>query len=192
MLDPQNWVKNYGDYLFSIAMLKTNNEVVSQDLVQDTFLAALKAKETFKNESSEKTWLISILKNKVIDYYRKSDVLKDTSEYLVATEESFIHSFFEERTLSKAHWQNSKSPVEWNIMESEKVFSNEFQKIIEYCINKMPPKFVPLFVMKYIDEIKSSEICKELEISSSNYWIMIHRAKLLMRACIEKNWFLKQ
>ncbi len=86
-LNPEIWLSNYGDYLFSVAMLKTNNREVAEDLIQESFLSAYKSRDLFRGDSSEKTWLISILNNKIIDYYRKKDVLKNTSEYLINTEQ---------------------------------------------------------------------------------------------------------
>ena len=106
MINPKEWVSKYGDYLFSIALLKTNNKETAEDLVQDTFASAIKAKELFRGDSSEKTWLVSILNNKIIDFYKKKDILKNTDEYLTDTEQSFDAIFFESDYYSKAHWKN--------------------------------------------------------------------------------------
>ena len=94
ILNPKAWLSLYGDYLFSMAMYKVGHKETSEDLVQETFVSAMKTKETFRGDSSEKTWLVTILKNKIIDHYRKKDVLKDTASYLDETEDSFSEHFF--------------------------------------------------------------------------------------------------
>lgn len=189
MLNPKDWVTNYGDYLYSIAYYKTNSKEAAEDLVQDTFFSALRAIDTFKQNSSEKTWLIAILKNKIIDYYRRRDVLKDTNTYLLETEDSFNDSFFQADQYSTAHWKETAMPRPWIIDADTNMQTKEFMKVMENCIEKMPLKLRPIFVMKYINEEDSEKICKDYGISSSNYWTIIHRAKLLIRNCLEKAWF---
>jgi RNA polymerase sigma-70 factor (ECF subfamily) len=187
ILKPGAWVKTYADYLYSLALIKVGNKETAEDLVQETFLSAYKAKDTFKNESSEKTWLTAILKNKIIDHYRKKDVLKDVSGYISDTNEGFDEHFFDAQN---GHWLVESEPLAWKELADAKVNSNEFNKIIQYCIQKMPTKLVPVFVAKFLDEAESDFICKEFNITSSNYWVIIHRAKVLIRSCLEKNWFL--
>lgn len=189
MLNPSSWVSNYGDYLFSIALMKTSNTEVAEDLVQDTFLSAIKAADGFKGESNEKTWLVRILNNKIIDYYRKKDVLKGTTDYLESTEHNFDEHFFEANSHSEAYWKKEAMPNPWKSDADSAINQAEFNKVLEFCMQKLPAKLLPVFMLKYIDDEDSDKICKELEISSSNYWVIIHRAKLLMRACLEKNWF---
>ncbi|HEU5291686.1 MAG TPA: sigma-70 family RNA polymerase sigma factor [Cyclobacteriaceae bacterium] len=188
-LQPEKWIARYGDYLFSLAMIKTGNREVAQDLVQETFFSAVKGKDTFNGLSSEKTWLTSILNNKVIDYYRKKDVLKDAGNYLEATDESFHEAFFNPAPDVYGHWRKDTAPQAWADDADSAMKRSEFYKILQLCISRMPPKLIPVFVAKYIDEENSEKICKDFGLSSSNYWIMIHRAKVLMRSCLERNWF---
>jgi RNA polymerase sigma-70 factor (TIGR02943 family) len=190
LLQPEKWVILYGDYLYSLAMIRIGNKETAQDLVQETFLSAIKAKDTFNGLSSEKTWLTAILNNKVIDFYRKRDVLKDSANYLVDTETSFYNTFFDTADENFGHWHKNTSPKAWDEGADAPMRQNEFHKVLKYCISKMPSKLVPAFVAKYIDEEDTEKICKELNLSSSNYWVMIHRAKVLIRSCLEKNWFM--
>ena len=187
ILKPGDWVKTYADYLYSLALIKVSNKETAEDLVQETFLSALKAKNTFKNGSSEKTWLTAILKNKIIDHYRKKDILKDVSTYISDTDKGFDEHFFNEHD---GHWMMQSAPLAWKESADAKVNRNEFNKIIQYCIQKMPNKLVPVFVAKFLDDAEADIICKEFNITSSNYWVIIHRAKVLIRSCLEKNWFL--
>jgi RNA polymerase sigma-70 factor (TIGR02943 family) len=186
-LNPATWVNSLGDYLFSYAFMKVGDRQVAEDLVQDTFVSGIRAKDTFKGESSEKTWLVAILKNKIIDHYRKKDVLRNTTEYLDETEVDFTKHFFD---LNDGHWISGSAPAPWSASADNAVESEEFETILQMCIQKMPPKLIPVFVAKFIDDEDSEIICKVHGISSSNYWVMIHRAKVLIRSCLEKNWFL--
>lgn len=188
-LNPDNWISLYGDYLYALAMMKTGNTQIAEDMVQDTLLAAFKARDQFKGNSSEKTWLAAILKNKIIDYYRKKDVLKNTSDYLAETEESFHQSFFSSDN-GGGHWTADTAPKEWQTDNADNILNkHEFYRILQYCIQKMPSRLVPIFIARFVDEDDAEKICKEFNITSSNYWVIIHRAKLLMRSCLEKNWF---
>lgn len=189
-LQPSAWISLYGDYFYSMAMIKTGNKELAEDLVQDTFLSAYKAKESFKGNSSEKTWLTAILKNKIVDYYRKKDVLRNTDQYLSESEQSFDSSFFTTEGNHAGHWTTAAAPKDWDMeMADNQLNKSEFNKILQYCIQKMPPKLVPVFLARFVEEEKAETICKELQLTSSNYWVIIHRAKVLMRSCLEKNWF---
>src|SRR4026207_902237 len=113
ILHPDKWVHLYGDYLFSLAAMKTGNNELAEDLVQETFLSAIKAKETFRGNSTEKTWLTAILKNKIIDHYRKKDILKNADDYLADTQQGFHNSFFSSAQNDFGHWTKEASPKEW-------------------------------------------------------------------------------
>jgi RNA polymerase sigma-70 factor (TIGR02943 family) len=186
-LKPTEWIKKYADYLYSLTLIKIGNKETAEDLVQETFLSALKAKDSFKGESSEKTWLTSILKNKIIDHYRKKDILKDVTIYISDTEQDFDKHFFNK---NDGHWLTADAPLAWTESADAKITRNEFHQVLHYCVQKMPPRLVPVFVARFFDEADSEFICKEYKITPSNYWVMIHRAKVLIRSCLEKNWFL--
>lgn len=188
-IHPELWVANYGDYLFSLACMKVNDKETAKDLVSETFLSALKASDGFRSESSEKTWLASILKNKIIDHYRKTkNTFSSISEYLNETEQQFYEGFFEPTSTSDAHWKKESYPTSNDSFTDQVIRSSEFTSILQYCLSKIPDKMKLIFIARFIDDENSDDICKEYEISSSNYWVLIHRAKLVMRACLEKNW----
>jgi len=185
-LEPASWVTLFGDYLFSYALLKVGKRETAEDLVQEAFISALKAKDTFKGNSSEKTWLTAILNNKIIDHYRKKDVLKDSTSYLTETEDEFSKHYFGK---SDGHWLVTASPQLWAESADSAVNKAEFAGVIQKCIQKMPSRLIPVFIAKFLDDEDSDTICKVHNISSSNYWVIIHRAKLLIRRCLEENWF---
>lgn len=168
--------------------MKVSSIEAAEDLVQETFVSAIKAKDSFKSDSSEKTWLVAILKNKIIDYYRKKDVLRNTSEYLNETADDFNKHFFEKQN---GHWLKEAAPHTWQESADAAMNQMEFDKVLLGCVEKMPAKLIPIFIAKFLDEEDSETICKVHNISSSNYWVIIHRAKVLIRSCLEKNWFLK-
>lgn len=167
--------------------MKVSNRETAEDLVQETFVSAIKAKDSFKSGSSEKTWLVAILKNKIIDYYRKKDVLKNTSDYLNETADDFNKYFFEKQN---GHWLKEAGPHTWQESADSTIHQEEFDKVVLGCVEKMPSKLIPVFMAKFLDDEDSETICKVHNISASNYWVIIHRAKVLIRSCLEKNWFL--
>ncbi len=189
-LQPAQWLSQYGDYLYSYAVLKVGNTTTAEDLVQDTFVSAIRGRDSFKGDSSEKTWLVAILKNKIIDYYRKKDVLKNADEYLSETDAEFTQHFFD--SSEGNHWLRDAAPQSWTPSADAQLDSKEFNEILQACIHKMPSRLVPIFLSKFIDEEDSDETCKAHNISPSNYWVIIHRAKVLIRSCLEKNWFLSK
>lgn len=183
MLTPAKWVNDYSDMLYRHALQRVNDGEAAKDLVQDTFLAAWRNRENFKGEISEKNWLYTILKNKIIDYYRKA------SNRLTDRLPEFSNSdyFFDD----EEHWISSAAPKEWTAGGGNKLETKEFYTVLNNCRMKLKEIQNAVFSMKYLDGISSEEICKELNITPSNYWVLIHRAKLQLRECLEKSWFLK-
>lgn len=173
----------YGDYLLNFALLRINKVEIAEDLVQDTFLSALKARHLFLGNASEKTWLTGILKNKIIDHYKKASTRYEKAETDNSRAGANYDYYFSEE--HNGHWTEEQGPAEWGNQPLE---SKEFYDIFNSCMGKLPEKWAMAFSMKTIDEIPSEQICKELDITSSNFWVIIHRAKLQLRACIEKNW----
>jgi RNA polymerase sigma-70 factor (TIGR02943 family) len=186
-LNPQNWVEEHGDYLFNFTIVRVNDREKAEDLVQETFLAGLKAKDNFQGKSSERTWLISILKRKIIDTYRKQYSSKVSS---MADYEQDITDgdFYRTEDPFKGHWLEGKGPHSNSLLPEGEMEQEELREIISLCIKNLPPNLSAAFVMKMIDEADSDEICKELGITSSNLWVMLHRARLKMRSCVENKW----
>lgn len=182
-LDATKWVNEYSDMLYRFALPRVNDKEIAKDLVQDTFLAAWRNHENYKGEISEKNWLFTILKNKIIDHYRKASTR--LTERLPEAAEKDI--FFDDA----GHWGTATGPQDWGVDYNKNIESKEFYKILSRCKEKLKEIQNSVFTMKYLDGLESEEICKELNISASNYWVLIHRAKVQLRACLEKNWFVK-
>ncbi len=186
-IEPQFWVDRYGDYLYNYAIVRVNDAEKAGDLVQDTFLAGLKAKDNFQGRSAERTWLISILKRKIIDTYRRNATSRESSinEY---QEDISDGDFYRGDDPFKGHWLEGKGPNSHSLMPEGELEQDELRQIIERCISLLPPKLASVFIMKLIDEAGSDEVCKELGITPSNLWVILHRARLKMRECVESKW----
>ncbi len=187
-LEPQKWVERYSDYLYSFALSRLSRTDIAEDLVQETFLAAWNAREGFQSNASEKTWLTSILKNKIVDHYRKSSTKNELSILDKTSSDNSTDYFFRTEGTYEGHWTNASSPQDWKKDLKSKVETEEFQNILRSCLTKLPEKARAVFVMKMMDDEESETICKELGITPSNFWILMHRAKLQLRECIQQNW----
>lgn len=179
--DPKKWLELYGTMLYQYALPRVNDSTLAEDLAQDTFLSALKGLAGFKGDASEKNWLFAIIKNKIIDYYRKK-----------ATENSLISMPDLQHTDNAwfnddGGWADNKMPADWHTANNP-AERKEIQKIISWCKEHLKTLQQQVFTLKYMEDLDSAEICKVLNISSSNYWVLIHRARLQMRDCVEKHW----
>lgn len=186
-LDFESMVTRFSDDLFRWALYKVSNKELAEDLVQETFFSAFKNLEKFKGDSSPKTWLFTILNNKIIDHYRKSakqEIRIDTNESSQML--GVTDSFFDEN----GKWLESERAYDWgndfHLLDDE-----DFRRIMDLCMNDLPGNWKKAVSFKYILEKESQEICQELNISLSNYWQVIHRAKLLLKKCLEINYFKK-
>jgi RNA polymerase sigma-70 factor (ECF subfamily) len=176
-LDPNQWVQRYSDYLFNYTIARINDVEMAKDLVSETFLSALKSMKNFKGEASERTWLISILKRKIIDYYRKINSKKGKAEVRINFDDDSAGDWLQERV---------PDPLD---KTAEDVFTNsELGDAILHCMEKLPKKQAEVFKMKTILGYETDVICNELNITASNLWVIIHRARNAMAKCLEKNW----
>jgi RNA polymerase sigma-70 factor (ECF subfamily) len=175
----EQWVESYTKELYSWAFHKVSDTELAKDLVQDTFLAAVEKIQSFKGDSSPKTWLFSILNHKIIDYYRKK-INQPTS-----IENQSLLSFFDE----EGSWKTDKRPKYWDEDETELLDSEEFRKILVSCLDELPEKGNASIKLKYLLNKNGDEICQELRLSPTNLWQIMHRAKVQLRECVETNWF---
>lgn len=177
LFNPDKWVDNYADALYAYTMARVNDMQLAEDIVQNTFLSAWKGRDTYKGQASEKNWLYAILKNKIVDHFRKQSTGSLT---LDAGKEG---QYFED-----GHWTEAAAPKEWGQYTEQPVEKKEFYSVLEKCKQKLKNIQQAVFVMKYMEDAEAEDICKVLNITSSNYWVLIHRAKLQLRKCLEKNW----
>ncbi len=185
-VDPERWLEEYGDALFGFAMLRVRERGTAQDLVQETFLAALKARQSFAGRSTERAWLFGILRNKLADHYRLQtrEVPLEDPDSRTPEEEGFFHG----GGLGKDGWISRVAPKRWAAPD-ESLVSKEFHAVFQECVSRLPERVAQVFVRREVDEIASEEICKEFGISSNNFWVMLHRARMALRRCLEVHWF---
>lgn len=173
------WVELYTSELISWALFKISDEELAKDLVQDTFVAAAEKINDFRGESTPKTWLFSILNFKIIDVYRKK------AKTPVTSETSTYSEFFDE----DGNWFKSKRPQTWNDEDTHLLDDQEFQLVLKKCMDALPEKWSACMKFKYLMNKSGEDICQELDITPTNFWQIMHRAKLNLRDCIDKNWF---
>lgn len=179
-LNSEKWVDLHADYLFNYTISRINHHDLAKDLVQDTFFAGLKAMDNFQGKASERTWLISILKRKIIDYYRKINSSKGKAEVKM--------NFYSDGD-REGEWIEERVPSDWGSNVEKRIENEELNTVLEKCIGNLPEKYAMVFRLKTIQKFDTDEVCKELNITSSNLWVIIHRARTQLRRCMEENWF---
>jgi RNA polymerase sigma-70 factor (TIGR02943 family) len=179
------WLDEHGDCLYRYALVRVRAVDVAQDLVQDTFLAALQSYNSFAGKASERTWLCGILKNKIVDYYRKLG--RETS---FTDLESLSDEFSEKFT--DGGWVHLDGPKNWKPQADVVKYRAEFWETMRKCLGKLPDSHATVFMLREMEEFRTEEICTLLRISETNLSVMLHRARMAMRECLEVNWFEKR
>jgi RNA polymerase sigma-70 factor (ECF subfamily) len=181
---PEQWLPLYGDVLYRYGVSRVRDSDIAEDLVQETLLAALKAKDNYVGQASEQTWLIGILKHKIIDHFRKisRENLQELDELSVSAEERENDCFFNQ----KGSWLTNLST--WSKPE-QSLEQEEFLTILDKCIERLPPRMAQLFILRELEGMNSEEICDVLSISTlNNLWVMLSRVRVQLRHCLDKNW----
>jgi RNA polymerase sigma-70 factor (ECF subfamily) len=180
--DPSTWVDEHSDALFRFALLRVKDANVAEDLVQETFLSALKGIDRFKGGSSLRTWLVGILKHKIIDHFRKG------RPEVLSSDLSTMENETEEERFDREHQRENK-PSEWGGTPAKLLENKEFWSAFVQCLDGLPENHRRAFSLREIDGVKGDEICKILGITSTNLWVILHRARGKLRNCLEINWF---
>jgi len=182
-LDPETWVDQYGDYLYRFALSRIKDQAVAEDLVQETFLAALHGRKSFKGHSAVKTWLSAILKHKIVDYVRKKRRERTISETDTITET--VDGFFHKNGSWKIR------PEKWKLDPSKIYEQSEFMDTFFKCLAELPDRLSKAFILREMEGYSTKEICNALQVSSTNSWVMLYRARMFLRRCLELDWFNK-
>ncbi|TQD34370.1 sigma-70 family RNA polymerase sigma factor [Haloflavibacter putidus] len=177
-INPNKWVDKYSDYLFNYAIGRVNNRDIAKDLISETFLAGLKAKRNFKGNATERTWLVAILKRKIIDYYRKINSKKGKAEVKINYNQSGREGDWLEEQVAAKSTGNAE----------DKILNTELREAIFTCLDEINPKHAKIFKEKTIDNRPTKVICNEHNITASNLWVIIHRARTALAACLEEKW----
>jgi RNA polymerase sigma-70 factor, ECF subfamily len=189
LADPERWVDEYGDCLFRFALMRLRDPTRAEDAVQETFLAALKGGSKFAGRSAEKSWLIGILRNKICDYFRKTsrEVSFTDLEFYSEEDAGGTTSAF----MAGGKWKNDAVPQEWT-SAGDSLDVDLFWKTFRSCLEKLPEKVSTAFQLRAVDGFESKEVSALLNISENNLWVMLHRARLGLRRCLENHWFAKK
>src|SRR5262249_38843335 len=180
-LDPESWVEQHGDSLFRFALLRVRDPDAASDLVQETFLAALRVRETYSGRSSVRSWLVAILKHKIADHLRRVGREQRFQEGRVSEDRDGCP--FDRR----GHWR--AAPLDWDsdpLRESE---PREFWDVFGRCLSRLPAHLADAFLERELDGLSREAICRDLKITPANLSVQLFRARLLLRRCLEMHWF---
>ena len=180
-----DWLTEHGDYLYRFALARLRDPHQAEDVVQETLLAAMQ-NQSYAGKSAPRTWLTGILKHKIIDLMRKQireQPMEDLADDL--PEEAGMDEFF---AADGRHWDDK--PQSWPAPENE-LERKQFLSILQDCMDRLPKKLASLFMLREVHENDNDEICKELGITSTNAWVMLYRARMGLRKCLELHWLAK-
>ncbi len=172
--DATLWVDQYGDALFRFSVARVSNRELAEELVQETFLAAISAQSSFRSESSVSTWLFSILRRKIADHFR---VLSRRGKT-----ESFDDALDVPPAPSEARLRRANDPMQ--VYEDK-----EFWKTFDACVEKLPNKLAEVFALREVSQYSPKEICELLGLSATNLSMRLHRSRLALKDCLNQNWF---
>jgi len=171
--------------MLKFAQLQLRNKETAEDLVQESIEAALKRSSTFAGRSTLKTWVFAILRNRIIDHVRQAGRIVPASS-LLEDDENWLErqdALFSER----GGWRESARPHAWPAPE-ESMQSQQFWRVFEVCLDRLPPNTGRVFMMREFLGFDTEEICAQLSITSTNLHVILHRARLKLRACMEAGW----
>lgn len=178
-LEPAKWVDRYGDYLYRYAMSRLRDGEAAEEVVQQTFLAGLRHARQFSGKGAEHGWLLGILKRKIVDFIRQRNragsLMDDQGEDL-------LDSFFD----PKGSWKRELRSTLTRPLDS--LERDEFWKVLRACLDALPTRQADIFVLREMDDRGTEEICKDLGITASNLWVLLHRARLRLSTCMQSRW----
>lgn len=180
MMDFSSQVEALRPQLLRFARTQLRNDAWAEDAVSETLLAALEKPQSFAGQSQLKTWLVGILKHKVVDQLRRHS--REATVLTSDDGEDLDESLF----LPDGHWR--EAPRDWGNPEAA-FGQRQFFEVLEACVERLPPAQGRVFMMREWLELETGEICKELNISSTNLWVLLHRARLRLRECLQASWF---
>lgn len=186
-LDPAHWLDQYGDYLFRYALMRVRDSAIAEDILQETLLAAFRSSQNHAGHSSERTWLVGIMKHKVVDYFRR--VGRMTQFQLTIDDEE--SESFESSGPWRGHWREDQAPVSWPLDAATVLESREFGETFDRCLSQLPQQIAIAFTLREIDGLSTNEICEILQITPNNLCVILHRGRAKLRHLLETEWFQK-
>jgi len=183
-LDPDEWVERFGDFLYRYALIRVRKPDIAEDLVQETLLAALRSKRQYDGRSSVGGWLTGILRHKITDHFRR------INRELPPQREDGLPPELESRFDEFGHWKRAggSGPSEWGPDASTLMERKEFMAVFKACLGKLPPRSADAFVLREMEGTESEMVQQILGVTASNFWVLMHRARMQLRQCLETNW----
>lgn len=179
--DPLVWLAEHGDVLYRYALARVRRPEVAEDLLQETFVAALRSKDGFQGKSSERTWLTGILRHKIMDYFRSRS--RGLPEAQQMSHEDALNEFFDER----GRW--IEPPQAAAVRPDALLEQEDFWAVFDECLDTLSPRQREAFVRRAMEGEDTSTVCKALKITATNFWVMMYRARTQMRRCLMLKWF---
>ena len=186
-LDPAQWLDQHGDYLYRYALMRVRDSAIAEDILQETLLAAFRSSQNHAGHSSERTWLVGIMKHKVVDYFRR--VGRMTQFQLTIDDEE--SEWFENSGPWQGHWRDDRAPVSWPVDAATVAESREFWETFDRCLSRLPQQIAIAFTLREIDGLSANEICEILQITPNNLFVILHRGRAKLRHLLEVEWFQK-
>jgi RNA polymerase sigma-70 factor, ECF subfamily len=180
-------VDELGDYLYNYAKRYFRDDALAEDLVQETFLAAVRTAEGFRGESSPKTWLVSILRHKIIDQIR-SQARARSADLSQAETETEYKVFFGERDGYDDEWTIERSPMDWTANPQSVLEQKAFVGALQQCLSNLSERLRQIFLLREIEDCLIADIAAQLGMTETNVRVTLHRARVLLRDCIELSW----
>ena len=179
--DPATWVDTHGAALLAYALPRVRDQQTAEDLVQETFLAALQA-GNFRGDAQERTWLVAILRNKICDHFRR--LARERTQPVGEDNDPVADGQF---TKYLEAW--SKEPSKWIVDDETLIANREFWDVFHECLRGLPSRQAAAFVLRMMEDVDAERVCQDLEITPTNLWVMLHRARCRLRTCLEEHWF---
>lgn len=180
-LSPDAWVDRHGPYLYRYALSRVRRQEVAEELVQDALLAAWRGRRSFSGRSSERTWLTAILKRKLIDWLR-------TSVKRRVLEGEGQDAWAAAQFTSRGNWRTTPAHVS-SAVPTDGPTRDEFWHEFQSCLDALPLRLRDVFVLRYLDESSAEDVSARAGVTVGNLWVMLHRARLRMAACLTEHWF---
>ncbi len=181
--DASVWLNEHGDVLYRYARSRVRHREVAEDLVQEVLLAAIQSRDRFQGHSTVRTWLLSILRNKVADHYRNAAKSVVPIEFdSIDAKEPVRSRYFTAKGLWKTALSAWKAP-------NHALENREFWIVVDDCLRRLPRSLASAFSLREVESRDTAEVRQILNLSEANLRVRLHRARLLLRECLERHWF---
>ena len=186
-LGPAAWLAEHGDYLYRYAQVRVRDSAAAEDLLQETLLAGMSSYQSHEGRSSERTWLVGIMRHKVIDYFRR---LARSPQFQMSNDEGQNEfDCFERDGAWRGHWREDQAPISWPAEAFKQIESREFWQTFNRCLERLTPQMAIAFTLREIDGLSVDEICEILDVTPNNLWVILHRSRARLRQYLEADWF---